>query len=110
MVKKFVDAHPAIGNLLSGVLATATLKMFMAFLPNVHRAAFENLCSSLDDFSGFEAAEVLHAIITTTSHLKAGSVEQLKLQQWSTAFLLCLGCNYNSAVDMEELAATGDSL
>jgi len=65
IVKKFVDAHPAIGNLLSGVLATAALKMFMAFLPNV-----------------------LHAIITTTSHLKAGSVEQLKLQQWSAAFLL----------------------
>ena len=35
-------------------------------------------------------AQVLHAIITTTSHLKAGSVEQLKLQQWSAAFLLRL--------------------
>ena len=39
-----------------------------------------------------EFCEVLHAIITTTSHLKAGSVEQLKLQQWSAAFLLRLGC------------------
>ncbi|CAJ1364617.1 unnamed protein product [Effrenium voratum] len=65
VIKKFVHAHPAVGNLLSGVLATAALKMFMAFLPTV-----------------------LHFIITTTLHLKAGSIEQLKLQQWSTAFLL----------------------
>eukprot|EP00438_Fugacium_kawagutii_P029696 Skav211500 [mRNA] locus=scaffold2188:842099:843623:+ [translate_table: standard] len=68
-VKKFVEAHPAIGSLMSGVLATAALKIFMMLLPTV-----------------------LHFIITTTLHLKAraraGSVEQLKLQQWSTAFLL----------------------
>lgn len=64
-VKKFVEAHPTIGSLMSGVLATAALKIFMMFLPTV-----------------------LHFIITTTLHLKAGSVEQLKLQQWSAAFLL----------------------
>lgn len=64
-VEKFLDAHPALASLMSGVLATAALKIFMMFLPSV-----------------------LHFIITTTLHLKAGSVEQLKLQQWSTAFLL----------------------
>lgn len=64
-VKKFVEAHPTIGSLMSGVLATAALKIFMMFLPTV-----------------------LHFIITTTLHLKAGSAEQLKLQQWSAAFLL----------------------
>jgi len=64
-VKKFVEAHPAVGSLMSGVLATAALKIFMMFLPSV-----------------------LHFIITSTLHLKAGSVEQLKLQQWGTAFLV----------------------
>ena len=91
IVKKFVDAHPAIGNLLSGVLATAALKMFMAFLPNVscrHVCALFYVCCA---FVMSASAQVLHAIITTTSHLKAGSVEQLKLQQWSAAFLLRLG-------------------
>ena len=65
VVKKFVEAHPALKSLMSGVLATAALKLFMMFLPTV-----------------------LHFIITTTLHLKAASVEQLKLQQWSAAFLL----------------------
>lgn len=57
--------YPVLEKLLSGVLATAALKLFMSFLPTI-----------------------LYSIIQSTFHLRSGALCQLKLQQWNTAFLL----------------------
>jgi len=61
----FLHNYPVVEQLLSGVLATAALKLFMSLLPTI-----------------------LHSIIESTFHLKSGAQCQLKLQQWNTAFLL----------------------
>lgn len=61
----FLHNYPVVEQLLSGVLATAALKLFMSFLPTI-----------------------LYSIIESTFHLKSGAQCQLKLQQWLTAFLL----------------------
>mmetsp|Transcript_26479 Transcript_26479/g.47802 ORF Transcript_26479/g.47802 Transcript_26479/m.47802 type:complete len:822 (-) Transcript_26479:77-2542(-) len=63
--QKWADQHPYFETIMSGVLATATLKLFMAFLPSV-----------------------LHSIINGMLQQRSGANEQLKLQQYLTAFLL----------------------
>jgi len=63
--QKLSDEHPYLETVMSGVLATATLKLFMAFLPTV-----------------------LYYIIYKTLYQRAGAAVQLKLQQFLTAFLL----------------------
>jgi len=61
----WTDQHAYLQTVVSGVLATATLKLFMAFLPTV-----------------------LYYIIHKTLYQRAGAEVQLKLQQYLTAFLL----------------------
>lgn len=65
MIQDIVLRYPFVKSLLSGVLATAALKLFMAFLP-----------------------AVLHYIIETFLYVKSGTSVQLKLQRWYSWFLL----------------------
>lgn len=65
VLRRVVENYPMLEQLLSGVLATAALKLFMSLLPTI-----------------------LYSIIESTFHLKSGAQCQLKLQQWNTAFLL----------------------
>eukprot|EP00931_Biecheleriopsis_adriatica_P078800 TRINITY_DN52215_c0_g1_i1.p1 TRINITY_DN52215_c0_g1~~TRINITY_DN52215_c0_g1_i1.p1 ORF type:complete len:883 (+),score=166.90 TRINITY_DN52215_c0_g1_i1:51-2699(+) len=65
IVKAWMESFPAVRSLLSGVLATAALKCFMACLPSI-----------------------LHYIIDANLHLKTQTSVQLRLQSWLTAFLL----------------------
>lgn len=65
VLSRVIQNYPVLEQLLSGLLATAALKLFMSFLPTI-----------------------LYSIIESTFHLKSGAQCQLKLQQWNTAFLL----------------------
>lgn len=74
-IKQFMPDHlhaatgryPGAESLLEGVMATAVLKLFLAFLPSL-----------------------LLGIISRFSHLKAGALAQLRLQRWYFSFLIVL--------------------
>lgn len=64
-IKNISETHPSLQVLIEGFLATATLKLFLSFLPNM-----------------------LMFVIRRFFYLKAGTLAQLRLQRWYYSFLL----------------------
>jgi len=63
-LRELCTRYPQVQWMLEGILATGTLKLFLAFLPNI-----------------------LHGIIQKFFLLKAGSWAQLRLERWYFVFL-----------------------